>query len=114
MDRINYAGESFLTGSAIARALLDYAQALAEVGSSGTADIPTVDVNGREGSVTVLVGPASQLISATIDSDHPEPADEGLVEQLHTRAADLRTQGATTARPQVPESPPSDDRSDFI
>ena len=40
MHRIHYAGTSILTGSAIAIALVDYAQALAEVGSSATVDVP--------------------------------------------------------------------------
>ena len=41
MDRIHCAGNSILTGSAIAAALLEYAEALAKVGTSATVEIPT-------------------------------------------------------------------------
>ena len=43
MDRIHYAGDSILTGTDIAHAMLEYARALAQVGSSATVEIPTVD-----------------------------------------------------------------------
>ena len=62
MDRIHYAGDSILTGTDIARALLAYAQALAVAGTSATVDIPVV--NERDGSIgrsELLIGPASQL-----------------------------------------------------
>ena len=74
MDRIHYAGDSILTGSEIARALLDYAQALAVAGTSATVDIPVVDEgDGSIGRSELLIGPASQLISDTEEEGHELP-----------------------------------------
>ena len=88
MHRIHYAGDSILTGSAIARGVLDYAQALAQVGASATVDVPTRESDGSRGHVEMLIGPASQL------SAHEE--DEVAGEELEddARAAHAHGRGA--------------------
>lgn len=97
MDRINYAGDAIFTGSAIAHALLDYAQALAQVGASATVRIPTIDPAGATGAAEVLVGPASQLFSSTIVTDLPEVVDADLVTRLSAQSVRLRREGAPTS-----------------
>ncbi|QEW00752.1 hypothetical protein F6J84_12005 [Microbacterium caowuchunii] len=99
MDRIHYAGDAILTGTEIARALLDYAQALAQAGTSATVDIPTVNADGSPGRSEVLVGPASQLISDSEESPHPDPVDEDLVARLGAESRRLRSYGL--ARPEA-------------
>lgn len=93
MDRIHYAGDSILTGSEIARALLEYAEALAKVGTSATVDIPTRKPDGSLGRSSVLVGPASQLIADAEDSEYDEIVDDELVAYFDREAARVRGSG---------------------
>lgn len=109
MDRIHYAGVSFLTGTDIARALLDYAQALAQVGGSATVDIPTVNDDGSRGRSEFLVGPSSQLVSREEPWSADELEDIDLVAYLYAEASRLRSRGvsspaAAITEPEQPES----------
>lgn len=113
MDRINYAGDTFLTGSLIAHALMDYAQALAEVGSAATVEIPTMGGDGVRSVTAILIGPSSQLTSTTITSEFPELEDTSLVESLADLAEKLRREITPTARPAVDNVPPVDYFSEF-
>jgi hypothetical protein len=79
MDRIYYAGDSVLTGSAIAKALLEYAEALAKEDTSTTVEVPTRLPDGTIGRSRFLIGPASQLVSDYEPSGYEEILDEGLV-----------------------------------
>ena len=97
MDRVHYAGHSVLTGTEIAHALLDYAQALALTGGSATVEIPTLNGDGSAGRSEILVGPASQLISDNEDSEHADVVDETLVAYLREEAVKLRAHGAPSA-----------------
>ncbi len=94
MDRVSYAGEMFFTGSDIAHALLDYAQALSQVHTSATVEIPTIDSDGTHGSAELLIGPASQVMSSRVATTMSEPEDVELVARLHHRAAALREEVA--------------------
>ncbi|QEW04067.1 hypothetical protein [Microbacterium lushaniae] len=115
MDRIHYAGDSILTGTDIARALLDYAQALAQVGSAATVEIPTIDEAGEPGRSDILVGPASQLISSSAQVAHEELVDEKLVDQLREKTRNLRRYGTPGTGAVVTEQddPPAGEWSDY-
>jgi hypothetical protein len=89
MDRIHYAGDSVLTGSAIAKSLLAYAEALAKKGSSATVDIPSRRSDGSLGRANFLIGPASQLVSETEESDFEEVVDDAVVTYFEQQAAML-------------------------
>ncbi|HEY0258378.1 MAG TPA: hypothetical protein VGC18_00880 [Lacisediminihabitans sp.] len=89
MERIHYAGGSVLTGTAIARALLDYARALAKRGASATVDIPARHSDGTLGRANFLIGPASQLVSETENSEFDEIVDGHLVESFERETAML-------------------------
>ena len=114
MDRIHYAGDSILTGTEIARALLDYAQALAQAGTAATVDIPTINPDGSPGRSEVLVGPASQLISDSEESPYTDPVDEDLVARLDAEATRLRDYGLASPEAVVPpaSTEPARRRSD--
>ncbi|MCP2030892.1 hypothetical protein L1277_000956 [Okibacterium sp. HSC-33S16] len=84
MERIYYATDSLLTGTDIARALVLYAEALAKAGSSASVDIPTRREDGSVGHAMFLVGPASQLVSESEDSEYPELTNGELVDKLRT------------------------------
>ena len=90
MDRLYYSGDSVLTGSAIAQALLEYASALADVREAATVRIPTRLPDGSTGHSTVLVGPASQLITDEQPGEHDELVDEQLVAFLRSETRKLR------------------------
>mgnify|MGYP001618817495 CR=1 FL=1 len=104
MDKITYAGESFLTGSAIAHALLDYAQALAQTASSAMVPIPTVDGAGQRVRSEILLGPASQILSTTVSSEVAEVEDADLVARLSEAANRLRLDGPAAPRPQLEDA----------
>src|SRR5918995_2135246 len=87
MDRLHYAGNSVLTGSAIAAALLEYAEVLAKAGTSATVDIPTLEEDGSVGRSKLLIGPASQLISDAEETDFEEIVDEDLVAYFRAETA---------------------------
>ncbi|MDR5692653.1 hypothetical protein [Agromyces indicus] len=90
MDRLYYAGDSVLTGSAIAKALIDYAGALADVRESATIRIPTRRADGSLGHSTVLIGPASELISDEEPGEHEELVDDELVAYMAAETRKLR------------------------
>jgi hypothetical protein len=96
MDEIHYAGNVVVTGTDIARALLEYAHVLAENKTSATIDIPVYREDGTPGHSEFLLGPASQLSSNTVDTDWEELTDpEKLAELQHAS----RTIGSTRAVP---------------
>lgn len=106
MERISYAGEHLLTGTEIARALVAYAEALADVGQAAAVEIPIVDDRGQPGKSQMLVGPASQLVATKVDMDVPDPQDAVLVEELRARTA--RMLGHRPAVVDEPDEEPDD------
>ncbi|MDM4764197.1 hypothetical protein QT381_14405 [Galbitalea sp. SE-J8] len=88
MQRVFYAGGSFLTSDQIAEALFDYAAALATSPLADVVHVPIVDERSTRQSVaTLLIGPASQLMSMAADIDGlVDPIDTETVEELERRA----------------------------
>jgi hypothetical protein len=112
MDRLHYAGHSILTGTAIARAILDYAQALAEANTSATIDVPILNEDGSRGRSEILIGPASQLITDSEKSEFEDVVDEEFVTRLRDQAARIRAHGADALVAEVggtSSAPPSQD-----
>jgi len=89
MERIHYAGSSVLTGSAIARSLVHYAEALALRRGSAAVEIPVRREDGGLGTAALLIGPASQLLSEPEESDGEEIVDEELVARMTREAGRL-------------------------
>jgi hypothetical protein len=69
MQRIHYSGVSLLTGNDIARGVVQYARALARVGGSAEVSLPVRLTDGGTANATLLIGPASQLV--TVDEASP-------------------------------------------
>jgi hypothetical protein len=99
MEQIHYAGNTITTGSDIAHAVLEYAQALASNSDSATISIPVQHVDGTTVTAEVLIGPASQLIAEPYESDGPELEDADAVRRLNEAAAKLRTPRAMAEDP---------------
>ncbi|MDR7191061.1 hypothetical protein J2Y46_003919 [Microbacterium sp. BE35] len=89
MKRVTYAGSEFVTGNDIAAALLGCGQALAEAGEAEAVTVPTREPDGSVGEVTVLIGPASQMVARDADSDD-ELVDESAVARLKSIQRRLR------------------------
>jgi hypothetical protein len=87
---IVYAGNEFLTGDAIALALVDFSQALARVGAAESVEVPVRDPDRSVRSAVFLVGPASQLVAKPVDPDGEELVDEDAVADLKARTRRLR------------------------
>ncbi len=104
MDRLHYAGHSVITGTAIAKALLDYAQALAQASGSATVQIPTLHEDGSPGRSEILVGPSSQLMCDAEESEHQEVTDESLVIYLREAAVNLRAHGMPSGGTAIPDT----------
>lgn len=102
MRRIYYAGDHFLTGTAIAEALVSFAAALARHDTAEAVEIPVKrEGDGRVAVVSFLVGPASQIVTEEIEAvGYDEIRDDALVDELHARVkalAPIRPIASTTS-----------------
>jgi hypothetical protein len=90
MQLIIYAGEHYLTGDEIARALVDYGQALAEQGTAESITVPIREPDGSDATAVFLVGPASQIVVKSVTSGQEELVDEDAVREIRARIRRLR------------------------
>lgn len=77
-----------MTGDAIAKAVLDYAAALANANQSAHLEVPGRDSLTGAKSVAMVVGPASQILASDGEFG-PEIEDEAFVEDIKARIAEL-------------------------
>lgn len=87
MKTVLYAGDSVVTGDDIADAVLRYAAALAGASQAATVDIPVLRPDGKVEHDTLLIGPASQILTQPGPRDVVEIEDPGLVADLDRRTA---------------------------
>lgn len=83
MKRVIYAGSEFLTGDDITSALLKCSQALAEAGEAETVSVPIVEPDGSVTMMTVLIGPASQIVAKEAKVEVDELVDVTAVARLN-------------------------------
>ncbi|MEO6199941.1 MAG: hypothetical protein ABIX44_02130 [Cryobacterium sp.] len=103
MKRIFYPGGSVLTGSELADAVLQYAEALSTRREVDVIDIPVVDAGGLAGRAQFLIGSDSQLVSVTADAAEVELIEYGTTALLRRKAMDraVMTPVGTTAEDHV-------------
>jgi hypothetical protein len=94
MKRILYAGGSFQTGDAIAHAVLDYAAELANAGKAAKIDVPALDFEQRPEQVSLVVGPASQMLAEPVTLGR-ELDDDEFTENLRRLTGVLRSKSGT-------------------
>ncbi len=87
MKYVVYGDNRVMTGTAIAEAVLAYAAALGENGTTDIVEIPSADAEGFGTTAEVLLGPASQIMVEDAPDDELEPEDEDLVNELVRRTA---------------------------
>ena len=91
MRAIHYAGEDLITGTDIADAVLEYAQALAATEAAATVEIPVIGAGGQVVASTFLLGPSSQLIAVEVpDFSGEELTAPEVVAQLEELTAQLK------------------------
>ena len=91
MQRIFFCtGSTFYTGDTIAAAVMDYALALGELRRFDSVDLPVRRLDGTDGRATLLLGPASQISTESVDAVGPEVLDEDLVGRLSLATGLLR------------------------
>jgi len=90
MQKITYAGESFLTADSVATALLDFAAALAGAISAEPVEVPVVAEDGTPGRVQIVLGPASQIVTRPVETGMTEPPSEDFVQELERRCWRVR------------------------
>lgn len=95
MKRIYYAGASLLTGDRIAEAVVQYASALAKAATAEEIAVPSIAEDGTRFEVTILVGPASQLLSED-EASSAELEAPWFVDELNKKISAL---GASRAQP---------------
>ena len=86
MKVIHYGTDELVTGDRIADALVRYAQFLAVARLAATVDIPVIGSDGEVITASVLLGPASQIVALTKDTELKEIVDEVLVSDLMAKA----------------------------
>ncbi len=94
VKRILYAGGSFLTGDSIADAVLDYAAELANAGKAAKLDVPALDLEQQPEQVSLVIGPASQLLAEPIAVGQ-EIEDAAFTRQLQRRILVLQSKSGT-------------------
>lgn len=86
MHEISYAGGTFVTSDEVAKILVDYAAALANAERAASVDVPVAGLPGGESTLQVLVGPASQLMSVPVESEHEVTAGaDEFVDEVRSR-----------------------------
>lgn len=94
MKRVSYGGESFITSDDAAVALLDFAASAAMSSVGEVVTLPSVLADGRVVSVSLVIGPSSELMTTPIETVHAEPDTREAVAALRARASEL---GASNA-----------------
>ncbi|PPG58149.1 hypothetical protein C5C95_16460 [Rathayibacter sp. AY1B7] len=107
MQKLYYASGFVLLGDEVCSAVVEYAQALANVGKSDLVVVPSLSDEGMRGETRLLVGPASQLFTSPaldrgVDLDDPEA-----VESMREKTRRLQP-----ARPTVQPRGEGDDSED--
>lgn len=95
MHKIIYAGEEYLTGDAIAEALLSYSRALGDDERAAIIEIPIREEDGTVAQAKFLIGPASQIVTIAAVDASDELEDAELVRRLQelTRGVESPTAG---------------------
>jgi hypothetical protein len=98
MRHIYYTGGQVLTGDRTCKAVLRYARALAEAGTSDVVTIPVLSEGGSKGSAHLLIGPASQIFSVPVPESVDEPFDQSAINRLEEQTRRLQP-----SRPEWPD-----------
>ncbi|MDO9395601.1 MAG: hypothetical protein Q7T71_03545 [Herbiconiux sp.] len=103
MQKLFYASGFAFLGDEVCDAVMEYAQALADVGKSDLVTVPALSDEGLRGESRLLIGPASQLFTVPALDRGVELDDPVAVRSMREKAARLRPARAHfTDEPAVP------------
>jgi hypothetical protein len=89
MKTIYYAGDVQMTGTALADAVVHYAESLAQHETSAAIDVPVITESGVVARASFLLGPASQIVAVSVLSPFPDPTDEAVLATIESELAKL-------------------------
>ncbi|WP_460537482.1 hypothetical protein [Humibacter ginsengiterrae] len=89
MKRINIAGRSLLTGTALADAVLAYAVSLARLHRFEVAEVPFIDEDGTRQCAQLVLGDGCPIWTSSVEPDGAELMDGVALAQLRARIAEL-------------------------
>ena len=95
MRKLFYAGGSVIVSDQMCKAVLRYARALAHADTADLIAIPSLTNDNKLGIAHMLIGPASQLLSA--------PAEDLPVDLEDSRAVEILEARTKNAHPDRPE-----------
>ncbi|WP_291049593.1 hypothetical protein [Herbiconiux sp.] len=82
MKSVKYGTETFITSDEVADALMAYAATLRGMDHGQLLTVPTIEDDGSEGSISILVGPGIPMLSRPSVSEVAEPEAIALIEQM--------------------------------
>lgn len=89
MKRINIAGSSLITGTALADAVLEFWVIAARLHRLETADIPFIDDDGSRQRAQLVLCTAAPIWTSTVSSEGPELVDAATLAGITRRTAEL-------------------------
>ncbi|WP_440708969.1 hypothetical protein [Herbiconiux sp. YIM B11900] len=90
VQKLFYASGYALLGDEVCEAVMEYAQALADVGKSDLVTVPVLSDEGLRGRSRLLLGPASQLFTVPALDRGVDLDDPVAVRSMRDKAARLR------------------------
>ncbi|KZX21829.1 hypothetical protein [Rathayibacter tanaceti] len=110
MQKLYYASGYVLLGDEVCGAVVEYAQALANVSKSDFVVVPSLSDEGLRGETRLLIGPASQLFSGPVLDRGVDLDDPAVVESMREKTRRLQP-----ARPTIQaRSEDDDDETDYF
>ena len=109
MQKLYYASGWVLLGDSVCTAVVEYAQALANVGRSDLVVVPGMSDEGMRGETRLLLGPASQLFTSPALDRGLDLDDDEAVASMRDKTRRLQPARPTT-EPRIRE----DDGGEFF
>lgn len=86
MKRMSYAGGTFVTSDEVADALLHFVATVPRNRRNQVVTVPGFASDGTSTPVTLVLGPASQILSQLEVVSYTEPETSGVAEQVRAQA----------------------------
>lgn len=86
MKRMSYAGGTFVTSDEVAEALVNFVSTVPRNRRNQVVVVPEFGPEGTSTPVTLVLGPASQLMSQHEVVSYAEPETQGVAEQVRAQA----------------------------
>ena len=118
MQSVSYGGESFVTSDDGAAALLEFAASAAMSGVGEVVALPSVQADGSVVSVSLVIGPSSELMTTPVETLQTEPDTREAAAVLRVRASELRASnlhahGSAIAGPDLGSTDPATDDAEL-